>query len=69
MATCRTEKIMATGKKVRSRRNFETGRKGGRSMVTGKVDTKWCFHFFAKYDYRFLLDGLSRLSQLLWLKR
>jgi hypothetical protein len=20
-----------------------------------KVDTKWCFQFFAKYDYRFLL--------------
>jgi hypothetical protein len=26
------------------------------SAVTGRVDTKWRFQFFAKYDYRFLSD-------------
>jgi hypothetical protein len=25
-------------------------------MVLSRVDTKWRFQFFAKYDYRFLLD-------------
>jgi hypothetical protein len=24
--------------------------------ATNRVDTKWRFQFFAKYDYRFLLD-------------
>jgi hypothetical protein len=24
--------------------------------VVGRVDTKWCLQFFAKYDYRFLLE-------------
>jgi hypothetical protein len=26
------------------------------AMIASRVDTKWRFQFFAKYDYRFLLD-------------
>ncbi len=26
------------------------------TFIVGRVDTKWRFQFFAKYDYRFLLD-------------
>jgi hypothetical protein len=26
------------------------------NIPTPRVDTKWRFQFFAKYDYRFLLD-------------
>jgi hypothetical protein len=26
------------------------------SFIVNRVDTKWRFQFFAKYDYRFLLD-------------
>jgi hypothetical protein len=26
-----------------------------------RVDTKWHFHFFVKYDYRFLLDVIIAL--------
>jgi hypothetical protein len=32
----------------------EFGRK--EKGVGGRVDTKWRFQFFAKYDYRFWLD-------------
>jgi hypothetical protein len=28
----------------------------GEALVVFRVDTKWRFQFFAKYDYRFLLD-------------
>jgi hypothetical protein len=28
----------------------------GTTYLTSRVDTKWCFQFFAKNDYRFLLD-------------
>jgi hypothetical protein len=31
---------------------------GQYSMIGTRVDTKWRFQFFAKYDYRFLLDAI-----------
>jgi hypothetical protein len=36
--------------------------------VGSRVDTKWRFQFFAKYDYRFLLDVMIAIIATLFAK-
>jgi hypothetical protein len=36
--------------------------------VRGRVDTKWRFQFFAKYDYCFLLDVIIAIIATLFVK-
>jgi hypothetical protein len=45
---------------LRSYTALPTGAEPGRTKAQGtdiiRVDTKWRYRFFAKYDYRFMLD-------------
>jgi hypothetical protein len=36
--------------------------------LSGRVDTKWRFQFFAKYDYRFLLDVIIAIIATFFVK-
>jgi hypothetical protein len=36
--------------------------------VSTRVDTKWCFQFFANYDYRFLLDVIIAIIAIFFAK-
>jgi hypothetical protein len=39
------------------------------AQVPNRVDTKWRFQFFAKYDYRFLMDVIIAIIATFSLKR
>jgi hypothetical protein len=50
LTTEHTQNLLDSGK------NFVFTDNARKEFVLTRVDTKWCFQFFAKYDYRFLSD-------------